>query len=50
MFIKVYDTNYFILHKKPIEEIYQEIIRRMNIKYIPNEMKKEMINQIRKQI
>lgn len=51
MFIRIKDTNYFILiENKSPKDIYEEIFSRMNIQYISYKEKREIISSIKKQL
>lgn len=51
MFIKIYNTNYFVdTRKKSVHDIYEEIFSRMNKTFISLEEKRHIISEICKQL
>jgi len=51
MFIKIYDTNYFIIiDDKSVYDIFNEIYTRMNKEFISTKEKRKIIAEIKQQI
>lgn len=51
MFIKINDTNYFVIPDgKSVGDIYNEIFGRMGKTYITSQEKREMLSAIKKQL